>query len=187
MKLCDCGCGLEAPIAKLTNRRYGHIAGQPTRFIQHHGTTGAHHHAWNNGRSTNAHGYVRIKMPDHVRADKKGYVMEHIVIAEKALGRSLPDGVQVHHANRATGDNRNHNLVICEDSAYHHLLHQRLSAFLAGCPVTWLKCPYCKKFDAPANLWIAPDGRGKHHRECVNAKHRSYDLNGRLGVADVIG
>lgn len=35
-KLCECGCGEPAPIAKRTNARYGHVAGQPVRFIRWH-------------------------------------------------------------------------------------------------------------------------------------------------------
>lgn len=37
--LCECGtCGLPAPIAKLTNRKLGHVKGQPVRFISGHST-----------------------------------------------------------------------------------------------------------------------------------------------------
>lgn len=35
--LCHCGCGQPAPIAKMTNRKWGHIAGQPVRFRPGHG------------------------------------------------------------------------------------------------------------------------------------------------------
>lgn len=35
-KLCECGCGLPAPIAKRTHRQIGHVKGQPTRFIHGH-------------------------------------------------------------------------------------------------------------------------------------------------------
>lgn len=36
MKLCECGCGLPAPIAKRTNKKLGHVKGQPVRFIVGH-------------------------------------------------------------------------------------------------------------------------------------------------------
>ena len=35
-KLCECGCGNLAPIAKLTIKKRGWIAGQPLRFIAGH-------------------------------------------------------------------------------------------------------------------------------------------------------
>jgi len=35
-KLCECGCGKPAPIAKNTDKRRGHIKGQSLRFIRGH-------------------------------------------------------------------------------------------------------------------------------------------------------
>ena len=35
-KKCECGCGLDAPISKLTVRRRGWIRGKPKRFVNHH-------------------------------------------------------------------------------------------------------------------------------------------------------
>lgn len=38
VKLCECGCGEPAPLAKVTNKRQGAIKGQPQRFVLgHHG------------------------------------------------------------------------------------------------------------------------------------------------------
>lgn len=48
---------------------------------------------------------------------------EHVAIAERALGKSLPLKAVVHHFNEDRADNRNRNLVICQDQAYHGLLH----------------------------------------------------------------
>jgi hypothetical protein len=36
MKLCECGCGQPTTIAKETNSKWGHRAGQPVRFIRGH-------------------------------------------------------------------------------------------------------------------------------------------------------
>jgi len=36
VKLCECGCGLPAPIAKYNNKRYGYVSGQPMRFVYLH-------------------------------------------------------------------------------------------------------------------------------------------------------
>lgn len=35
-KLCECGCGQPVPIAKQTDRRKGHIKGEPVRFLPYH-------------------------------------------------------------------------------------------------------------------------------------------------------
>ena len=36
VKLCECGCGRPAPIAPTTNRKWGHVKGQPSRFVKGH-------------------------------------------------------------------------------------------------------------------------------------------------------
>ncbi len=36
IKLCECGCGEPAPIAKMNDKRRGHIKGQPIRFVHGH-------------------------------------------------------------------------------------------------------------------------------------------------------
>lgn len=55
-----------------------------------------------------------------------GRVYEHILVAEKALGRKLPYKAVVHHMNGKPADNFTpFNLVICPDQAYHMLLHRR--------------------------------------------------------------
>lgn len=35
-KLCECGCGLPAPIARVSRPKQGHRVGEPTRFIKGH-------------------------------------------------------------------------------------------------------------------------------------------------------
>jgi hypothetical protein len=116
----------------------------------------------NGSGNINADGYVDI-----MRDGRRTY--EHITVAEKALGKRLPERAIVHHANEAKWDNRPGNLVVCPDEAYHRLLHMRMTARdVCGNP-NWRKCWICGKYDDPAFL------RGKRqleHVECGRAYGR---------------
>ena len=68
----------------------------------------------------------------------------HILRAERALGRPLPPGVEVHHADGSKGADAP--LVICPDRAYHRLLHVRMRIQAAGGnPNTQRICGTCKQ------------------------------------------
>lgn len=59
-------------------------------------------------------------------------ILEHIWIAERALGKKLPPGAVVHHMNEDKTDNFTPlNLIICPDQAYHMLLHKRMRDYEA--------------------------------------------------------
>ena len=64
--------------------------------------------------------YWYVMRPTHPRANKKGYVPEAVVIAEKILDRELTGDETVHHKNHDSLDNRPENLAIMT-------VHQHLS------------------------------------------------------------
>ena len=93
--------------------------------------------------------------------------------AEKALGKTLPNGTVVHHHDPDITKNKNCNLVLCENNSYHTFLHGRTRAFKACGHSDWLKCTYCKKYDDPKNLYIRPDRNSGVHRACENKYYHS--------------
>lgn len=54
----------------------------------------------------------------------------HVLRAERALGKPLPPKAIVHHADGSVADDAP--LVICQDQAYHMLLHRRMRVKAAG-------------------------------------------------------
>jgi hypothetical protein len=133
---------------------------------------GANHPQWKGGRIVDKSGYVLIHNPSHPEANSQGYVREHILIAEKALGKPLPLNSQVHHFNLNEGDNSKGNHVICQDDAYHKLLHQRTRAFNACGHGSWRKCWICKEYDSPEKLTIR--GARVYHQFCQSEYNKIW-------------
>jgi len=78
--------------------------------------------AWKGGRTKNTGGYILVYIPEHMKANKRGYVLEHILVWEKANNKSLPDGYIIHHLNGITDDNRPANLVALPNKKHYLVL-----------------------------------------------------------------
>src|ERR1700719_4302397 len=108
----------------------------------------------------------------------------HIVVAEAALGRPVPDGAEVHHVDGDTSNSESTNLVICPSHAYHFLIELRTKAYEACGDPNKRKCTYCKQWDDPVNLYFRPSrpSQGEHiscRREHLRGWTRSQ--KGKLG------
>lgn len=86
---------------------------------------GPENNNWKGGRTIEPRGYVLLRIPDHHRSDVRGYVYEHIVVAEQKIGRNLRKGEIVHHLNENKSDNRPENLVIVQSAAEHRVYHRK--------------------------------------------------------------
>lgn len=91
------------------------------------------HPNWKGGRRVDKRdGYVYVYSPNHPNKVKStngngGYVLEHRLIMEKAIGRYLEKDEDINHINGIKDDNRLENLMLVRHNA-HYSLH---------------KCPQC--------------------------------------------
>lgn len=180
---CHCACGEKTTVTKKPCA--GYRIGEPKRFILGHQmrltnphSKGEKSHRWKGGKFE-TRGYVRIRQETHPRANESGYVFEHIAIAERALGRLLPPGAEIHHLNEIKNDNRNSNLIICPSRSYHFLLHARTRALKACGNPRFRKCYGCKRWNDPADM-----GRWAKtlfvHFLCAKLLNKKRRINARL-------
>ncbi|MEI8129497.1 MAG: HNH endonuclease [bacterium] len=91
--------------------------------------------------------YNYAVVPNHPKAIKYGYVLEHRVIVENNLNRILNDDEVIHHINENKKDNRIENLEVTSKSEHtSHHGKQKGRLYLK------LKCPWCQStFNKPKN------------------------------------
>lgn len=162
--LCQCGCGESTPIAAGTDRRRGWIKGQPIRFVDGHNKRGKGSHFWKGGRSL-------YKSLGSSVVRELGISREHELVVYRAMGRPLPKGAEIHHVNEDKWDNRPENLVVCQDHAYHKLLHLRRDALRASGNPNYRRCWICKTWDDLANMMTRKHA-GSIHRLCQTERGR---------------
>lgn len=130
---------------------------------------------WHGGRTV-VNGYLHVLHGTHHRANHNGYVREHILLAEKALGKHMPKEAVVHHGDADKSRNRG-NLVICQDNSYHKLLHRRMNALRSCGHAGWVKYRECKQWGDPSSMKIHTKKKFRNvyiHRECNNIRMNQY-------------
>lgn len=109
-------------------------------------------------------GYIVSYLPDHhktLSGGYKGWVYEHILVAERKLKRALKKNEEVHHLDLVRSNNSPNNLLICTTDQ-HHQIHAWIER---GLPIRGknrikggiassrklVVIPRCQKCDFPIN------------------------------------
>jgi hypothetical protein len=123
----------------------------------------------------NSQGYMYVMCKEHPRATSKGYVLEHLLVVEKALGRYIQPNENVHHKNGIKDDNRLENLEVMTRRE-----HSRLHGYKKEKVQVLLKCPFCGiLFYRPTRLThLSSCSRGGGSKRLYTACSRQ--CNGRL-------
>ena len=159
-KLCECGCG-------------GQIS-KGRRFVKGHNKGN-----FKSGIIVRNDGYVLVKAPGHPRANPKGYVLEHILVMEKVLGRPVLLSEAIHHFDGKRGNNVPGNLILFATNKMHLEYHTRLTAYEICGHYDWRKCPVCHRYDSIEKLRPHRSKRGSRyiHQVCRSIKNREYRAN----------
>lgn len=129
----------------------------------------------------------RVENPIHpyplVKLDSGEWEYAHIAIAQKAIGRPLPEGAEVHHFDENPTNNDPSNLVICQDRAYHKLLHKRQRIVAAGGDPNreriCCRCQLPKPIEVFRKATRSQDGLGGDCRDCANERNRREAVAGQ--------
>ena len=95
-------------------------------------------HFWKGGRQRSKEGYIYAFAKDHPRADRKGRVLEHRLVAETTIGRYLSVDEIVHHINGLKDDNRPDNLQVMS-----RMEHGKLHGWASGWSRNHTSCTQC--------------------------------------------
>jgi len=170
---CQCGCGEKTNLIKWSDKSNNLVRGNYYRFRIGHANKLKN---WARQRRV-GDGRLVIYKPSHQRAMANGYVFNHLLIAERVFGRPIMSKINVHHVNLDKSNDKTSNLVICQDRAYHGLLHQRTRAVKACGHANYLKCSICGEYDKPENITLSK--KTKYHKDCRNDRRREQY---RLGL-----
>lgn len=81
--------------------------------------SGSNNPKWKGGRLIKTNGYIIVHQPTHPFCCVDGYVLEHRLVMEKHLGRTLLPKEVVHHINGNQQNNNIENLMLFSSQSDH--------------------------------------------------------------------
>lgn len=166
---CQCGCGGKTNIATQTQKKYGWIKGEPLKFMLNH-----------DKRKKDCD---KIYYPKSRNCTDGKTHRKHVLIAEKVLGKKLPNKALVHHIDGDVRNYKNNNLIICQDDSFHRLIHMRTEALKACGNPNYRKCCFCGKWDSLDNLTKLRGRAACYHKSCNAKAAREYRKSKKQKVA----
>jgi hypothetical protein len=199
--LCICACGCKQSFEPSRATEWRIKTGKSKGYIRGHWVRGSRNRRWNGGESFTEGGYRLVRPPPgYVSSRSSGYVLEHRLVMEQRLGRSLTTDEVVHHVNGDRLDNRPDNLQLTD-----HREHRAMHDPNAGRRLPAKICPTCgreflKRFNQRRDTFcsrackrgVMPKGEHHHAAKLTVASVRDIRLRAASGeshqhIADAVG
>lgn len=167
-----CGLPFYAPAWKLADvaRNSGVYCSNECKHVGVSEALSRQKHA---GTIPHSSGYRLAWAPDHPRASR-GRVLEHILVAEKELGRYLTDDEHVHHKDHVKTNNDPSNLIVLSatDHAHLHASERRLTVQSTRVAVACAECG--KSFQVKRSKVEGPNKRNRAKFCSMDCRRKSW-------------
>lgn len=122
--------------------------------------------------------YLHSYCPGHPRANNRGYVYTHVLVAEQNLGRMLTKEECVHHVDMNRFNNSPDNIIVFKTVGDHTAFHNGVEKVLDGdvwwCPSKCIDkknmCPVCGENYKNDDAKMCRECRNKQRREMFGNK-----------------
>lgn len=122
-------CGKSGKNIEHWFKKFG-FKSRPSVFLHPELGRGKNNPRWIGGRVRDMRGCFKIYYPEPHNYKSQKYVLEHILVMEKKLGRKLVKPEVVHHLNGNPSDNNPNNLMLFPSNKEHKQFEQRTETFI---------------------------------------------------------